>query len=66
MFSEQKYSNLCALCGAPGRCSKNDKYWGRRGPLYCLSDGIGDVAWVRLDDAQLHFGVSCFQINHYL
>lgn len=35
-----------------------DKHWGRRGPLYCLTSGYGDVAWVRLDDAKSHFGVS--------
>lgn len=38
-------------------CSKNDKYWGRRGPLFCLTDGAGDITWARLDDVQSHFGI---------
>lgn len=41
----------------PSSCSLNDKYWGRRGPLYCLTDGVGDVAWARLDDTRSHFGM---------
>ncbi|GLV38042.1 Transferrin 3 [Carabus blaptoides fortunei] len=53
-----KYSNLCDLCGNSGRCSSHDKYWGRRGPLYCLTDGVGDVSWSRLDDAKAHFGIT--------
>lgn len=28
------------------------------GPLYCLTSGDGQVAWVRLDDVQTHFGVN--------
>lgn len=35
-----------------------DKYWGRRGPLYCLTDGVGDISWARLDDVQTHFGLN--------
>lgn len=53
-----KYKNLCELCDIPTSCSNQDKYWGRRGPLYCLTDGLGDIGWVRLDDAQTHFGLS--------
>lgn len=30
------------------------------GPLYCLTSGDGQVAWVRLDDVRAHFGVSLF------
>lgn len=28
------------------------------GPLYCLTGGDGEIAWVRLDDVRTHFGVS--------
>lgn len=35
----------------------NDKYFGRVGALYCLTDGAGDVAWARLPDIQYHFGI---------
>ena len=35
----------------------NDKYFGRVGTLYCLTDGAGDVAWARLPDIQYHFGM---------
>lgn len=35
----------------------NDKYFGRVGTLYCLTDGAGDVAWARLPDIQNHFGI---------
>lgn len=55
---ERRYPSLCQLCYNPQMCGMGDKHWGRRGPLYCLSGGYGDVAWVRLDDAMSHFGVS--------
>ncbi|GLH09400.1 Transferrin [Gryllus bimaculatus] len=55
---KMKYSNLCSLCDQPKRCSEKEKYWGRTGPLYCLTDVFGDVAWARLDDVQIHFGLS--------
>ncbi|CAH0559126.1 unnamed protein product [Brassicogethes aeneus] len=54
---KQKYPNLCAICGSPN-CNINDKYWGRRGPLLCLTDGAGDVSWTRWDDVQIHFGLT--------
>lgn len=41
----------------PRNCGVSDKYWGRRGPLYCLTDGIGDIGWARLDDTNSHFGI---------
>lgn len=56
--TERRYPSLCQLCYNPRTCGMGDKHWGRRGPLYCLSGGYGDVAWVRLDDAMSHFGVS--------
>ncbi|XP_050305304.1 transferrin [Anthonomus grandis grandis] len=53
---KSKYPNLCKLCGNPSTCSQNDKYWGRRGSLLCLTDGAGDISWARLEDVQQHFG----------
>ncbi|XP_067000972.2 transferrin isoform X2 [Anabrus simplex] len=53
-----KYPNLCKLCDSPQSCSTMDKYWGRVGSLYCLTDGLGDVAWGRLDDINQHFGIT--------
>ncbi|XP_049939287.1 transferrin [Schistocerca serialis cubense] len=55
---KSKYPNLCLLCDNPKDCSTLDKYWGRTGPLYCLTDGYGDVAWARLDDLETHFGIT--------
>ncbi|KAJ8921781.1 hypothetical protein NQ315_008407, partial [Exocentrus adspersus] len=54
---KQKYPNLCELCSNPSKCSINDEYWGRVGSLLCLTDGAGDIAWARLDDAEVHFGL---------
>nr|ADO16267.1 transferrin [Culex pipiens pallens] len=53
-----KYPSLCQLCYKPYQCGIGDKHWGRRGPLYCLTSGAGEVAWVRLDDVKSHFGFS--------
>ncbi|XP_055530828.1 transferrin [Wyeomyia smithii] len=55
---KNKYPSLCQLCYNPYQCGIGDKHWGRRGPLYCLTSGAGDVAWVRLDDVRSHFGLS--------
>lgn len=46
------------MCYNPTHCGIGDKHWGRRGPLYCLTSGAGQVAWVRLDDVKSHFGYS--------
>uniref|UniRef100_A0A8D8H5H6 Transferrin n=1 Tax=Culex pipiens TaxID=7175 RepID=A0A8D8H5H6_CULPI len=54
---KNKYPSLCQLCYNPYQCGIGDKHWGRRGPLYCLTSGAGEVAWVRLDDVKSHFGV---------
>ncbi|XP_018328245.1 transferrin [Agrilus planipennis] len=62
---KKKYNNLCALCGDRTECSINDKYWGRRGPLFCLTDGFGDVAWARLDDVRVHFNFTNNEIDKY-
>ncbi|XP_065170841.1 transferrin [Atheta coriaria] len=55
---KKSYPNLCELCDHPARCNTNDKYWGRRGPLFCLTDGVGDISWARLDDVKIHFGIT--------
>ncbi|RZF32350.1 hypothetical protein LSTR_LSTR001814 [Laodelphax striatellus] len=55
---KSKYGSMCQTCDEPGKCSFRDKYWGRKGVLYCLSDCMGDVAWARLDDVLNHFKVS--------
>ncbi|XP_031623309.1 transferrin [Contarinia nasturtii] len=55
---KKRYPSLCEACYNPSTCNRNDKYWGRMGPLYCLSSGDGQVAWVRLGDARAHFGLS--------
>lgn len=54
---KEKYQHLCDLCGDPSSCSRSDKYWGRKGSLLCLTDGIGEISWARLDDVQQHFGL---------
>lgn len=56
-FAESKYRNLCAACERPASCYNTDRYYGREGALMCLTDGMGDVAWVRLGDARVHFKV---------
>ncbi|XP_049541570.1 transferrin [Anopheles darlingi] len=53
---KMKYPSLCQLCYNSYQCGIGDKHWGRRGPLYCLTSGAGEVAWARLDDVQSHFG----------
>lgn len=52
---ENKYNNLCQLCY--NRCDVGDKHYGRRGALYCLTSGGGEVSYSRFDDVQIHFGV---------
>ncbi|XP_011641592.1 serotransferrin isoform X1 [Pogonomyrmex barbatus] len=52
---KSKYRNLCAACERPASCYNTDRYYGREGALLCLTDGMGDVAWVRLGDARVHF-----------
>ncbi|KAI5705871.1 hypothetical protein M8J75_002526 [Diaphorina citri] len=51
---KQKYRGLCALCDDPVSCSVKDKYWGRMGAASCMTDCLGDVAWLRLDDWRVH------------
>ncbi|XP_031843112.1 transferrin 3 isoform X2 [Nomia melanderi] len=52
---KSKYRNLCAACDNPLGCYSSDKYHGREGALLCLTDNVGDIAWVRLDDTLEHF-----------
>ncbi|XP_018340131.1 PREDICTED: transferrin isoform X2 [Trachymyrmex septentrionalis] len=62
---KSKYRNLCATCEKPASCYNTDKYYGREGALLCLTDGIGDVAWVRLRDAQVHFKTQTIDVQDY-
>lgn len=62
-FAESRYRNLCAACERPASCYNTDKYYGREGALLCLTDGMGDVAWVRLRDARVHFKVTSWPIR---
>ncbi|XP_014608643.1 PREDICTED: transferrin [Polistes canadensis] len=52
---KSKYRNLCSLCYNPASCSIDDKYHGREGAILCLTDNVGDIAWVRLDDVIEYF-----------
>ncbi|XP_017146193.1 transferrin [Drosophila miranda] len=53
---KSRYPSLCQMCYDPYSCDQNDKHWGRRGALYCLTSGGGSVSWARLDDVRSHFG----------
>lgn len=55
---KDRYPSLCQMCYDPYSCDDSDKHWGRRGTLYCLTNGGGSVSWARLDDTRSHFGVS--------
>ncbi|XP_044594482.1 transferrin [Cotesia glomerata] len=60
-----KYRNLCSLCDNPNGCYAGDKYHGREGALLCLTDNVGDIAWVRLDDAKRHFSAQKIDNSSY-
>ncbi|XP_036151373.1 transferrin isoform X2 [Monomorium pharaonis] len=62
---ESRYRNLCTACEKPAGCYNTDKYYGREGALMCLTDGMGDVAWVRLGDARVHFKVQTIGMQDY-
>ncbi|XP_072760002.1 transferrin isoform X2 [Anoplolepis gracilipes] len=62
---KSKYKNLCAACENPSSCYNTDKYYGRQGALLCLTDNVGDVAWVRLDDARVHFKAEMIDTQDY-
>ncbi|XP_035735120.1 transferrin-like isoform X1 [Vespa mandarinia] len=52
---KSKYKNLCSLCDNSASCYIGDKYYGREGAILCLTDNVGDIAWVRLDDVLQYF-----------
>ncbi len=57
-FSEKKYSNLCALCDSPARCSYSEGFQGsHKEALACLTEK-GDVTYVALQSVKEYFGVS--------
>ncbi|XP_011156703.1 transferrin [Solenopsis invicta] len=62
---KSKYRNLCTSCEKPASCYNTDKYYGREGALMCLTDGMGDVAWVRLRDARVHFKAQMIDTQDY-
>ncbi|XP_014469686.1 PREDICTED: transferrin isoform X4 [Dinoponera quadriceps] len=62
---KSQYRNLCAACDNPASCYIDDKYHGREGALLCLTDDVGDVAWVRLDDTLLHFKKEAVDKRNY-
>ncbi|KAG7200605.1 hypothetical protein KM043_001163 [Ampulex compressa] len=62
---KSRYKNLCALCDNPAGCYSSDKYHGREGALLCLSDNVGDIAWVRLDDALEFFKNENIDKSHF-
>ncbi|KMQ96612.1 transferrin isoform x4 [Lasius niger] len=62
---KSKYKNLCAACENPSSCYNTDKYYGREGALLCLTDNVGDVTWVRLDDARVHFKAEMIDTQDY-
>ncbi|XP_067210522.1 transferrin isoform X2 [Linepithema humile] len=64
-YLKTKYRNLCAACENPASCYNTDKYYGRQGAVLCLVDGVGDVGWVRLDDARIHFKVENVDTQDY-
>ncbi|ALC42235.1 Tsf3, partial [Drosophila busckii] len=55
---KDRYPSLCHMCYDPYSCDDSDKHWGRRGTLYCLTNGGGSVSWARLDDTLSHFGLA--------
>ena len=63
---KQRYPSLCQLCNDPYSCDIGDKHWGRRGALYCLTNGGGSVAYARLDDVKSHFGVRLSNIKNII
>ncbi|KAL2730813.1 transferrin-like isoform X1 [Vespula squamosa] len=58
---KSKYKNLCSLCDNSASCYTGDKYYGRDGAILCLTDNVGDIAWVRLDDVLQYF--KNFEVN---
>ncbi|KAH0952965.1 hypothetical protein HN011_010853 [Eciton burchellii] len=62
---KSKYRNLCAACNNPASCYNSDKYYGWEGAALCLTDDVGDVAWIRLDQAQLHFRTEMIDTRDY-
>ncbi|XP_063992307.1 transferrin [Diachasmimorpha longicaudata] len=61
---KSKHLNLCAICDN-GACQINDKYGGRMGSVMCLTEGDGDVAWVRLEDAKEYFKMEMINTSRY-
>ncbi|MPC36721.1 Transferrin [Portunus trituberculatus] len=52
---KSKYSSMCALCGQPGVCGRDDPHAGYAGALTCLVDGGADVAWSKMSAVEEFF-----------
>jgi len=57
LFTETRYSNLCALCEHPEACDYPDIYSGYEGALRCLTQNGGEIAWTKVYYVKKHFGV---------
>lgn len=56
-FSEETYSNMCALCEKPDVCDYPDIYSGYEGALRCLAHNGGQVAWTKVIYVKRFFGL---------
>ncbi|KAJ8684290.1 hypothetical protein QAD02_020082 [Eretmocerus hayati] len=52
---KSKYKNLCELCNDPETCDDTDRYHGMNGAMACLTQGVGDIAWLNRADAMNSF-----------
>uniref|UniRef100_A0A0P4WM63 Transferrin-like domain-containing protein n=1 Tax=Scylla olivacea TaxID=85551 RepID=A0A0P4WM63_SCYOL len=52
---KRRYKNMCALCGQPDVCGRDDPHAGYQGSLTCLVDGGADVAWSKLSVVEEFF-----------
>jgi hypothetical protein len=57
LFTETRYSNLCALCEHPEVCNYPDIYSGYEGALRCLAENGGQIAWTKVYYVKKYFGV---------
>lgn len=56
-FTEETYSNMCALCEKPSVCDYPDNYSGYEGALRCLAHNGGQVAWTKVIYVKRFFGL---------
>ncbi|XP_055389926.1 transferrin-like [Condylostylus longicornis] len=63
---KKKYPNLCQLCENPIECDENDKYANYKGPIECLINGEGDVAFTKKSEIHKYFGITNEEGNTYV